>query len=186
VRIFVCSLLLIAALLGVVVDGTAESGLRIVVWKARRELWVFRGGDVVRRYPVSLGRDPKGPKRLRGDGRTPEGRYLVVDKKADSKFHRFLALNYPSAADAEQALRDGLITADVWADVWIAEVRHRHPPTDTILGTRVGIHGIGATGVRERLRRVSDWTEGCVALSDRDIEELFEMAPIGTPVEIFE
>ncbi len=168
------------------VDAHSEPGLRIVVWKSKRQLWLARDEKVIRRYPISLGKEPRGPKEMRGDGRTPVGVYYVYEKREKTKYHRFLALNYPAVQDAERALRLGQITADTWADIWIADTRRQKPPWNTPLGGFVGIHGTGGQGRQAQLRRLLDWTEGCIALSDRDVEELYDLTPVGTPVEIEE
>ncbi|MGH7856927.1 MAG: L,D-transpeptidase family protein [Candidatus Binatia bacterium] len=164
----------------------AEPGLRIVVWKAQRQLWLFRGEQVLRRYPVSLGLSPVGAKEIRGDKKTPVGKYFIHEKRTKTKYHRFLAINYPELADAERAFQAGRISAATWADVWYASKRRARPPWDTALGGFVGIHGTGGEGRQALLRRVFDWTEGCIALSDRHVEELYDLVPVGTPVEIHE
>lgn len=166
----------------------ADPGLRIVVWKSKRELLLLKDGEVIRRYPISLGRSPKGPKRSIGDMKTPVGRYFVVEKRSgdETRYHRFLAINYPELADADLALEEGRITADVWADIWLASKRRQKPPHDTPLGAFLGIHGTGAEGRDARLREVIDWTQGCIALTDRNVEELYRIVPVGTPVDIHE
>lgn len=181
--------LVIAALvlvLAAFADTRAEPALRIAVWKSKRQLWLSLGDKVIRRYSVSLGKEPRGSKEARGDGRTPVGVYYVSEKRPRSKYHRFLALSYPGIQDAERAFAAGRITADTWADIWLANTRGKRPPADTVLGGFVGIHGTGGNGRQGLLRQLLDWTDGCVALSDRDVEELYESTPVGTPVEIFE
>jgi len=168
-------------------DGRPSDGpLRLVVWKRRHVLEVRYGGKVVRRYRVSLGLDPVGAKESRGDRKTPVGSYYVYEKRPSERFRWFLALNYPDSDDADRAFGRGRISADTWADIWIADRFHHQPPWDTPLGAFVGIHGTGAEGRRARLRQASDWTDGCIALGDRDVDELYEMTPVGTPVEIRE
>ncbi|MGH7818665.1 MAG: L,D-transpeptidase family protein [Candidatus Binatia bacterium] len=179
-------LLAVAGLLPPAATAGADPPVRIVVWKAQRQIWLMHGDRVVRRYPVSLGRDPVGPKEGFGDMKTPVGTYFIYEKRAKTKYHRFLAINYPELADAERAFRSGVISATTWADIWYASKRREKPPWDTPLGGFVGIHGTGAAGRRARLRHVLDWTEGCIALSDRHIEELYDLVPVGTTVEIHE
>jgi murein L,D-transpeptidase YafK len=164
----------------------ADDGLRLVVWKRRHVLEVHAGEKVIRRYRVSLGLNPTGAKERRGDRKTPVGSYYVYEKRPSERFRWFLALNYPAIGDADRAFGAGRISADVWADIWIADRFRQRPPWNTPLGAFVGIHGTGAAGNKAKLRQVSDWTDGCVALSDRDIDELYEMTPVGTPVEIRE
>ena len=164
--------------------AAAAEPLRILVRKVQHKLIVLRGGKVVRTYHVSLGISPVGPKTVRGDGKTPVGVYTVYEKRPSDRFRWFLALNYPAKEDADRAFAANRISADTWADIWIADKTGQQPPWDTPLGAFVGIHGTGAGGRTAKLRLVSDWTDGCIALSDRDIDELNDMIPIGTVVEI--
>ena len=166
--------------------AAAAEPLWILVWKGRHKLVVLNGTKAVRTYHVSLGISPIGPKTVRGDGKTPVGVYTVYEKRPSDRFRWFLALNYPAKEDADRAFAANRISADTWADIWIADKMGQSPPWDTPLGAFVGIHGTGAGGRTAKLRLVSDWTDGCIALSDRDIDELNEMIPIGTVVEIRE
>jgi len=166
--------------------AVAAEPLRILVWKARHRLVVLSGSKVVRSYHVSLGMSPVGPKTVRGDGKTPVGVYAVYEKRPSERFRWFLALNYPAKEDADRAFAANRISADTWADIWIADKTGQAPPWDTPLGAFVGIHGTGAGGRTAKLRLASDWTNGCIALSDRDIDELYETIPVGTVVEIRE
>lgn len=143
--------------------------------KAQRRLMVFSAGKVVKTYPVALGREPVGHKRREGDGRTPEGHYYVCTRNARSQFHRFLGLSYPSTEDADAALAAHVISARDHRGIVSAIRRMGRPPWKTVLGGEIGIHGGGREG---------DWTLGCIALDDRDAEELFSALPLGTPVEI--
>ena len=160
---------------------------RLVVWKKQRLLQVVRGDQVLRTYRVSLGVTPEGRKELRGDGRTPVGVYTIYEKRPSDRFRRFLALNYPDSTDADRAFDAGRISADTWADIWLASKRGGRPRWDTPLGGFVGIHGTGGRSSRQaQLRQVSDWTDGCIALSDRDVEDLYQIVPVGAAVEIQE
>jgi murein L,D-transpeptidase YafK len=163
-----------------------DGHLRLVVWKKRHMLEVHTAGRVIRQYRVSLGAQPVGPKRWRGDRRTPVGSYYIVEKRPSERFRWFLALNYPDSDDADRAFSEGRISADTWANIWIADRFHQRPPWNTPLGAFVGIHGTGGAGRRAKLRLRHDWTDGCIALSDRDVEELYAMTPVGTVVEIHE
>lgn len=158
--------------------------LSITVYKNRRELWLFRGETLIKVYPVFLGSRP-GDKRKRGDNRTPEGDYRVVEKKNSDKFHRFLGIDYPNLKDANRAYNEGKLTAGQWVEILHAYTKGLKPPWNTPLGGFVGIHGIG-DNERFKLRLVGnwDWTNGCVALRNRDVEELFRRVPLGTVVRI--
>lgn len=184
-RFFSTSVLALCLLLVAPAIGSASSSVEVVVWKRRHELWLVRDGKAVRRYPISLGlAGSAGYKELRGDRKTPVGRYYVCEKHPSTLFRRFLALSYPAVEDAERALHAGLISVDTWADVWLASKLHHKPPWDTPLGGFVGIHGTGADGPQGRLREANDWTDGCIALRDRDVEELYDLVPVGTAVDI--
>jgi len=151
----------------------------VEIWKAQRAMELRDGERVVRRFVVALGLDPKKAKRIRGDLRTPVGRYYVSDKRPDSPFHRFLGISYPNTEDAERGYQSKVIDADQWVQIFLANLRGDLPSWRTALGGRVGIHGYGG----RPLVRV-DWTEGCIAVSDEEIEFLYERVPIGTPVII--
>ena len=131
-----------------------------------------------------LGSEP-GHKEKRGDNKTPEGDYRVVEKKKSDKFHRFIGINYPNLKDANRAYGQGRLTADQWVEILHASSKGLKPPWNTPLGGFVGIHGIGENE-KFKLRIIGkwDWTNGCVALKNRDVEELFRRVPMGTVVRI--
>ena len=172
--------------IGCVSWSRADDDVRLRVLKRKRILQVLIDGKEIRRFRVSLGSDPRGPKLLRGDGKTPVGVYTIYDKRPSDRFRWFLALNYPATTDADRGFKAGLISEDVWTQIFFAERQHQAPPWDTPLGAFIGIHGTGARGIVARKREVSDWTNGCVALSDGDIDQLYDLAPVGTQVEIRE
>lgn len=154
-------------MLGARADGKPE----IVISKSQRTLRLLLGGEEVLRTKVGLGGHPIGPKEREGDSRTPEGTYFVCTRNDRSRFHLFLGLSYPGPADAERGLRDGLITKAEHDRI----VGSRAPVWNTKLGGEVGIHGSGAH---------RDWTAGCIAVENDDIELLWGFCPIGTPVRI--
>jgi murein L,D-transpeptidase YafK len=181
-----------AVLIGATVVAAAASGVRaeerrqgnstlpvIQVWKSRHEMWLEQHGRVTRKFHVSLGSNPRDGKLRQGDGRTPVGRYYISEKLPNSRYHRFLGISYPNVDDAERGFAAQLITADQWADILFANLRGETPPWQTPLGGRVGIHGQG-----RRQRGGLDWTQGCIAVSDHDIEYLYAVVPVGTPVHI--
>lgn len=189
-RIVVVVLLVLAAARGGAdeIVGSASNGSNgfngypvIEIWKAQRKMQVRQGGVLVGEYRVALGQDPRRGKEVKGDGRTPVGRYYVSDKNPASQFHRFLGISYPNAEDAERGYRNGLLDAGRWADIFLANMRGDAPPSYTVLGGRVGIHGFGG-----RPYVPVDWTEGCIAVSDDEIEVIYDRVPVGTPVIIYE
>jgi murein L,D-transpeptidase YafK len=148
---------------------------RIVVKKAQRKLLLYSGDKLVRSYHIGLGLSPVGDKVRQGDHRTPEGDFYIFTKNDKSAFYLSLGISYPNAAHAARGLRDGLITKAQYDSITSALKAKKAPPQNTRLGGDIYIHGNGAS---------SDWTWGCVALEDRDVRELFEVIPVGTPVRI--
>jgi murein L,D-transpeptidase YafK len=159
----------------------APPGQVIEIWKGERKMALREGDVVIKEFRVSLGGAPTHGKELQGDNRTPVGRYYVSERNAASRFHRFLGISYPNAEDAERAYQRRLIGPSQWADIFFANLRGDAPPPYTVLGGKVGIHGYGG-----RPYLPIDWTQGCVAVSDPEIEFLFDRVAVGTPVLINE
>jgi murein L,D-transpeptidase YafK len=135
---------------------------RVLVEKAARRLTLLRGGTPLKIYRVALGRAPIGPKEQEGDQRTPEGIYVIDFHKEDSDYHRALHVSYPEQRDIDRAAAAGV------------------PP-----GCDIMIHGIrNGMGWIGSFHRRSDWTAGCIAVSDFEIEEIWRAVPDGTPIEI--
>jgi len=148
---------------------------RVVVLKAKRQLMLFDGDTLIRTYAIDLGTEPVGQKVRAGDGRTPEGSFYVVTKNAESGFCRFLGISYPGPQFVQEGLARGLISTGEAATIIEAAHDHRCPPWRTALGGGIGIHGH---------RQGRDWTGGCIAVSDTQVEELFSVLRLGDPVEI--
>jgi murein L,D-transpeptidase YafK len=135
---------------------------RIIVHKHARTLALMHAGRVIKTYKIALGSEPVGPKARQGDHRTPEGTYVIDNRNANSKFHRSLHISYPNAADRERARKLGISPG---GDIFI----HGLP------------NGYGFVGAAHRAR---DWTDGCIAVTDQEIEEIWRAVDNGTPVEI--
>ena len=146
-----------------------------MIEKSARRLTLYRDGAPELTFPVALGGAPVGHKRCEGDGRTPEGRYRVCTRNEASKFHLALGLSYPSAADADLALREGRIDTAAAEAIRLAEAEGRRPPWDTPLGGFIMIHGGGVS---------TDWTAGCIALENAAMDALWPLCPLGMEVEI--
>jgi murein L,D-transpeptidase YafK len=153
------------------------SAPRVEIRKARRTLALFSGGTLLKEYAVGLGAAPQGDKERQGDSRTPTGTFYVCTRLEKSRFHRFLGLSYPSPDHAARGLRAGRISRAQHAAILRAETRRVKPPWDTPLGGAIGIHG-GGSGF--------DWTLGCIAVENDEIEELFAVLLPGAPVRIIE
>ncbi len=143
--------------------GSAEAGpkiTRLVIVKHRRRLYLLSGRKVVRRYSIDLGFAPKGDKKFEGDGRTPEGHYVIDRKNPNSRYHLSLGISYPNARDRAEAARLGKSPG---GDIFI----HGRPFLVRLLKGR------------------RDWTAGCIAVSNREIEEIYRLVDIGTPIDIY-
>lgn len=149
----------------------------IIVFKQERRLEVIdqKTKAVVRKYKVGLGPSPSGDKIAQGDGRTPEGSFYVCKKNPGSRFRKSLWVSYPSPKHATEALKHGLIGKDQFQAIVSAAERKEMPPMKTKLGGLVALHGGGG---------MFDWTLGCVALNDKDIDELYQIASVGTKIVI--
>lgn len=135
---------------------------RIVIHKSQRTLEVYSSGKLLRIYRVSLGRSPVGHKKEQGDRKTPEGQYWITAKNANSSFHLSLKISYPNKQDRKEAARFG---RRVGSDIMI----HGLSKKISFIG---GFH------------RLQDWTLGCIAVTNTEIEEIYHFTPIGTLVEI--
>lgn len=140
-------------------DGPVDM---IIVEKAQRRLSVYREGTLLKSYAVALGWGGLGPKTQQGDGKVPEGRYTITAHNPASAYHLSLRIGYPTREQREDAVARGV-----------------NPGGDIMIhGLPNGRGGFGAT------HRTVDWTDGCIAVTDEEIEELFEYVADGTPIVI--
>ena len=151
--------------------------MKIYIYKSLRLLICREGSDVILRAPIQLGYGcDDGPKCREGDGRTPEGHYHISSCNPQSKFYLSLGISYPNADDAMRGHAAGLI------DDWCLErilTSPKRPPWNTPLGGFIMIHGQPNDGARS-----GDWTAGCIALQNADMEILYTNASIGDKVII--
>ena len=148
---------------------------KIVIEKGKKKLFLYSEEKLLRTYPIKLGLNSVGDKIRQGDKRTPEGSYYICTKNPRSRYHLSLGLSYPSIEDAERGLEQKLITKGDHDRIIERISKKSIPPWNTPLGGEIFIHGGGETW---------DWTYGCVALRNKDIEELFKVITIGTEVVI--
>ena len=140
----------------------AEKADSILILKKDHVLELLSGGKVIRTYKVALGRGGLAAKEREGDGRTPEGHYTIDAKNAASHYHKTLHISYPDAADRARAAKLGVSP-----------------------GGAIMIHGLpNGMGWMGSSHRLYDWTLGCIAVTDAEIDEIWNMVPVGTPVEI--
>jgi len=159
------------------------SNIWIRVSKSEKTVFVYEGTSLVSRIPADLAYNFFSDKSRQGSTvqpdhwRTPEGRFYVVSKNANSKFYKALVLNYPSPEDADRGLEQGLITKRQHRAIVAANARQLPPPMGTALGGMIEIHGQG-TGAR------TSWTQGCVAVHNKEMDYLWDIVTVGTPVMI--
>jgi len=134
----------------------------VQVYKGARRMLLWSRGQVIRAYDVALGFSPVGPKWREGDGRTPEGRYEIDWRNPESEFYLSLHISYPNAADAAAARARGVSP-----------------------GGAIMIHGEGITLASNARPRHGDWTNGCIAVSNAEMEEIWSLVPDGTPIDIY-
>lgn len=159
----------------------------IEIDKSDRVLVVKHGTRVERRFQIATGKGGLGDKRIRGDNKTPLGTYHITDFNEGSSFELFMRLNYPNLKDAFFGLKNRLITRGDFDRIVDALRADQRPPQNTPLGGAIGIHGLGEeTAERLKVHRVLDWTQGCIALDNRDVNELRHYVKVGTKVVIRE
>lgn len=138
--------------------------MQILIEKALRRLTLRKGAETLFSCRIALGREPAGAKEAEGDGRTPEGEYSVCLVKEQGKYGRSLGLSYPNPADAQRAFAQNRIDAATLANILLAHAENRRPPWGSPLGGEIYIHEGGSQ---------HDWTQGCIALEEADMDELF-------------
>lgn len=148
---------------------------RILVSKKKRKLQIYDGKKLIKTYQISLGFAPDGDKEFEGDGKTPEGDFYIFTKNPESSFFLSLGVSYPNIEDAERGLKKGLISQSEHDEIVRAINEKTMPPQKTKLGGEIYIHGGGCQ---------ADWTAGCMALENEDMQELFDVIEIGTPIKI--
>jgi murein L,D-transpeptidase YafK len=140
---------------GVVID-------KLVLHKSKHELWAYSGENLMKVYRVSLGEQPVGRKETEGDFKTPEGIYSINAKNPKSSFYKNLGISYPNEEDVKAAVALGKSA-----------------------GSDIKIHGLNVTRAPlGRLHRLMDWTAGCIALTNREIDERYNAVPVGAVIEM--
>ncbi len=135
----------------------------VLVKKSDRKMYLISQDRIIKKYNVALGRNPRGHKRQQGDGRTPEGRYVLDYKKSDSAFYKAIHISYPNREDRKSARQQGVDP-----------------------GGRIMIHG-QKNGGPEWLSLISEevnWTDGCIAVTNKEMDEIWRLVNVGTPIEI--
>ncbi len=146
-----------------IAESKSNQSTALIVDKFNRTLYVYDRGELIHKYSIELGKNWMGHKRQRGDNATPEGHYLIIRKigKGNSKYHKALVLNYPNQRDLQEFLN---------------AKKTGQLPKNAQIGGSIEIHGDGGKGI--------NWTQGCIALTNNDIDELFDRVELNTPVTI--
>ncbi len=152
----------VAALEATVVALRTEPADRVLIEKQARRLTLFAKGEVIKTYKIALGGNPVGPKEREGDNKTPEGTYRIDARNGNSAFHLSLHISYPNEKDQLRAKELGVSPG---GDIMIHGIKNGFAP-------------IGASHAER------DWTEGCIAVTNQEMEEIYRLVPNGTMVEI--
>ena len=134
----------------------------VVVIKSQRKMYLMRNGKMWKQYAIMLGLNPVGHKEQKGDNRTPEGRYVLNGRNPASRFHRAIHISYPNEADRAKAREKGVDP-----------------------GGQIAIHGLPVKtddAAWDYIER--DWTNGCIAVTNQDMDQIWELVEDGTPIEI--
>ena len=135
---------------------------RVVVDKSERRLQLFQGDELLREFPIALGAEPRGPKRREGDNRTPEGRYTLEERNRESRFFLSIRISYPAPSDVAAARDAGVAP-----------------------GGQIMIHGQpNELRYSRRYYETTDWTNGCIAVSNLAMIDIWLMTRPGTPIDI--
>lgn len=157
-------------------ENSPES-LSIKIFKSKRQLELYGDDNIIGRFKIGLGGNPSGDKNKEGDRKTPVGEYYICTRNQESPFHLFLGVSYPNTEDAQRGFENNIIDENTLKIIKRAEENKQLPPWDTPLGGAIGIHGGG---------NKSDWTLGCIAMTNEDIEIIWKSAKLQTPVFIYE
>ncbi|PTQ91293.1 L,D-transpeptidase family protein [Agitococcus lubricus] len=134
----------------------------VKVVKSQRQMWLLEQGKIIKQYTIALGANPVGHKQQEGDERTPEGRYILDYRNPNSGYFKSLHVSYPNKQDLANAKAKGVDA-----------------------GGMIMIHGQrNGFGWAAKLTQLKDWTNGCISLNNEDMQEVWDLVKIGTPIEI--
>ena len=161
-RLFLTAIILLTSWPFTFAQNTSDIVDRLVVYKRERKLVLLSQGKELRSYKVALGGAPVGPKTRQGDHRTPEGLYVLDSRNPNSHYYKAFHISYPNARDSAAAKKLG---ASPGGDIML----HGLPKEYAWVGKAHSLH---------------DWTDGCVAVADEEMEEIWKLVRVGTPIEI--
>lgn len=178
------TLCLVAQLLWpAIVIAAKNDVLWLLIDTDEKKLFVMQGRQVLQSYDsLSLGRGGTTRDKIQGDEKTPLGKYHVSRISYDSRFYLFIGLDYPSLEQAERAFKSGIIEEKQYSMIRYALSHKQEPPQQTELGGYIGIHGIGHGD--KQIHETINWTNGCVALTNAQVDDLETWVYIGMRVVI--
>lgn len=159
---------------------------KLVIWKSHYTVTLYKGETPIKTYRAVFGRGYQdGDKQREGDRRTPEGEFYICAMHPSKRFYKFMGLSYPGLRHAEEGLRSNLISLRDYARIKRSVEEQKQPPWETRLGGAVGIHGRTLEEGSDTPSFVAmNWTDGCIALDNRDVDEIYSVVSLGTPVTI--
>jgi len=165
----------------------ASEDIELLVLRSQHKLVVKKNGVTLRTFKVAFGSGGKKAKLREGDHTTPKGKYQINRVRDSGRFHVFIHLNYPNKDDAKRALKNHSISHQEYRDIVYALDTGRLPPQNTALGGDIGLHGIGLeTKDKLEIHQIADWTQGCIAMRNHEIEELSRYIDVGTSITIID
>jgi len=176
------SLLFLLPLLSVAAHAS-DQGVWLLVETQPRVLKVMEGDEPMEVFTqIAIGRRGADFQKARGDDKTPLGEYRIGWINENSKFHRFFGFTYPNPDNAKRAYKEGMIGENTFRSILRSSLDERIPPQNTPLGGQIGIHGLG--GANSAVHENFDWTRGCIAMTNQQIDRLTQWVRKGTLVVI--
>jgi len=163
----------------------ANDDIEIVILRSEHLLQVKKNDIILRSFTAAFGSGGNKTKRQQGDYITPKGSYKISNIRSSGRFHLFMQINYPSIEDADRGLKNYIITQQQYQAIVSAHNKNKLPPQNTALGGIIGLHGIGVeTQDKLDIHQFADWTQGCIALRNDEIDDLKRYIKVGTKVTI--
>ncbi len=145
-----------------IASATLNKADKAIVIKSKRVLMLLKDGEIIKTYRIALGKNPNGRKTQAGDQKTPEGTYVITSRNNSSKYYKSINISYPNESDMQNARRLGVSP-----------------------GNNIAIHGLPKDlEDLDKFHRRMDWTDGCIAVTNEEIDEIWHLVSDGTPIEI--
>jgi murein L,D-transpeptidase YafK len=167
--------------------SSLDGQIKVVISKSRYSLVLYKGDVPVKTYQAVFGIGYQdGDKRIMGDKRTPEGDFYICTMNHSKRFYKFMGLSYPGVKHADYGLQANIISPEEHSQIKKANLERQPPPWETRLGGAVGIHGrtLNSNSDPSQQYRSTNWTDGCIALDNADVDEIYSVVALGTPVTI--